>query len=323
MLSQHTVFPSRPVMLITSHGEVLPACEEQALVAVVAPSVFLPRGFQCSHTTPDCSIVLALATSCRLRSPGTSATLCCWMSTWPWLCASPLPPSFLACSHHHLAVPVLLHPREHPECFPASSALGPLQLPLELLFTSPRVGGKGFEHSPLCQEGCPRHPSSPEAGSCRGSTYLRQHSPGDTHTIFLLSSCRTAQLWTGGRYPMAVLLRGPASLPRPRQGCGSRQPPPAAAISGQQLQGKAPGSVTPFSCLFSPSSSARTHRNHVCLTIYKTFPSCCCTVGAGQCPAGPRPPYWAQPFSARELSALAGAAVEVPALLRQRRNSSG
>lgn len=68
-------------MLSTYHGEVLPAREEQALVTIVVPSVLLPRGLRCSHTTPDRSIVLALATSCRLRSPGTSATLCCWMST--------------------------------------------------------------------------------------------------------------------------------------------------------------------------------------------------------------------------------------------------
>lgn len=113
---------------------------------------------------------------------------------------------------------------------------------------------------------------------------------------------------------MAVLLGGPASLPHPRQGCGSHQPLPAAAIShsGQQLQGGAPGSVTPLSCLFPPSSSARTHRNHVCLTIYKTPPVGVVQweLGSVQLGPGPHTGLSLEPWSARELSVLAGAAVE-------------
>lgn len=89
---------------------------------------------------------------------------------------------------------------------------------------------------------------------------------------------------------MAVLL-GEPSFPSPPQAglwlTSSLLLP--QATSGLQLQGKAPGSLFPLSCLFSPSSSARTHRNHICLTIYKTSPSCCFTMGAGSVQLGPGP----------------------------------
>lgn len=69
--------PHLPLMLVTHHSKVLPVPEEQVLVTTVVPSVLLPWSFHCSHTTPGCSIAPILATSCRLRNPGTSATPCC------------------------------------------------------------------------------------------------------------------------------------------------------------------------------------------------------------------------------------------------------
>lgn len=160
--------------------------------------------------------------------------------------------------------------------------------------------GKGLSTA-LCatQEGCSRHPStsSPEAASCyRVPTYLMQHSPEEIHhfsSVLLQDS--TA--------------RGRKQVPMPRapngSAAGGTQPPfptPGRSVahishclllpqatSGLHLQGKALGSISPLSCLFSPSSSARTHRNHVCLTIYKTSLSCCFTMGAGNVQLGPGP----------------------------------
>lgn len=190
-----------------------------------------------------------------------------------------------------------LHPRKGPECFLSFLCSSPTTLatgaPLHI--GRLRLVRKALSTA-LCatQEGCPRHPStsSPEAGSSRAPTYLRQCSSEDRHHFpsVLLQGSSGQEAGT----PWQCCWGGPASLPHPRQGYGSHQPLPQATSGLKQLQGKAPGSVSPLSSLFSPSSSARTHRNHVCLTIYKISPSCCFTMGAGQCPAGPRPPHCAQ-----------------------------
>lgn len=179
-----------------------------------------------------------------------------------------------------LAAPVILNPRKHPECFrsflctsPASTATG----------ASLHIRGTGLSTA-LCatQEGCPRHPStsSPEAGSYRASTYLRQHSTGDIHhfpSVFLQDSTALGRR----QVPMAVLL-GEPSFPSPPQ-AGLWLTSATACCCHKP----APGSVSPLLHLFSPISSARTHRNHVCLTIYKTSPSCCFTMGSVQLGPGP------------------------------------
>lgn len=203
--------------------------------------------------------------------------------------------------HAATTISVTLHPRKHTECFPSFLCTSPTTVasgaPLHIGCLT--LVGRGLSTA-LCatQEGCPSHPStsSPEAGSYRAPTYLSQHSPGDIHHFpsVLLQDSTTS----GSRQiPQGSAAEGP-SIPFPSQ-VGllahiSHCLLLPQATSGLQLQEKAPGSVCPLSHLFSPSSSARTHRNHVCLTIYKTPPSCCFTMGAGQCPAGPRPPHWAQ-----------------------------
>lgn len=199
------------------------------------------------------------------------------------------------------AAPVTLHPRKHPECFPSFLCTSPTTVATGAppLISHLTLVGRGSSTA-LCapQEGCPRHPSrsSPEARSYRAVTYLRQHSPGDIHHFpsVLLQDSTTPDR---RQVPQGSAARG-AQLPFPTPGRTVAHISQCLllpqATGSLQLQGKAPGSVSPLSHLFSPSSSARTHRNHVCLIIYKTPPSCCFTVGAGQCPAGPRPPHWAQ-----------------------------
>lgn len=118
--------------------------------------------------------------------------------------------------------------------------------------------GKGLSTA-LCatQEGCPKHPStsSPEAGSYRASTYLRQHSSGDIHhfpSVFLQDSTSL------GRRQVphgSAAVGSSASLPHPRQGCGSHQPLPPAATSHQRpaASGKSTWfSSPPAPCAFSP-----------------------------------------------------------------------
>lgn len=96
---------------------------------------------------------------------------------------------------------------------------------------------------------------------------------------------------------MAVLLGGP-SFPSPSQAglwltsataCCCHKPPVASSFREKHLVQSLPPCTSP------PPVHLPGHRNHVCLTIYKTSPSWYFTAGAGQCPAGPRPPHWAQP----------------------------
>lgn len=131
-----------------------------------------------------------------------------------------------------------LHPRKGPECFlsflcnsPTTVATG---APLHIGHLT--LVRKGLSTA-LCaaQEGCPRHPStsSPEAGSSRAPTYLRQCSPGDRH-----------------HFP-SVLLQDSTAL-------GRRQVPHSSAAGGAQLLFPTPGrAVAHIShCLLLPQATS-------------------------------------------------------------------
>lgn len=182
----------------------------------------------------------------------------------------------------------------------AFPALAMLWLPLEIFTLDTSSLWEGAQAQPPMppKKAAPDlpSPSSPGQGAvghlhcslAPAPTFPRQHSPGDMHC---LPPCHL----TGQHSPEQE-----AGMPGQCccGGTSSPSPTPARAIAhtsyspqlpqasgGLQLCRRAPGSISPFpyplipqfACLDTLSS-----RNHVCLSIYKTSPSCCFTTAAGQ-----------------------------------------